>query len=70
MSYKEALADGIRYEKGKDGNTLYFPPCQFCGREAFSLNYIASRRYTCNICKLTKALRAKQSKGMARMRKF
>jgi hypothetical protein len=70
MSYKDALADGIRYEKQGKGSSAYFPPCHICGEETFSLNYIPSRKYTCERCKKRRASYSSHRKGMARMPKL
>lgn len=70
MGMKEAMADGVRYEKTANHGTIYFPTCHICARETFSKNYIQGNKYTCPICKFRKASRVGSSKGMARMRKI
>lgn len=55
MSYREAKADGVRV--GKHGvQTVYFPPCMFCGDEVFSYNYLRNRKYTCTACRPHKTI--------------
>lgn len=51
MSYQEAIRDNIRMDKDKFGNSIYFPPCRFCGTEVKSLNYIPARKYKCPSCR-------------------
>jgi hypothetical protein len=50
MSYKEALADGVRITKDQ-ALTIYYPPCRFCGCEVESFNYIRTYYYTCPQCR-------------------
>jgi len=69
MSYKEAIADGIRIEKSNNKSTMYYPPCNQCGRETFSLSYLPNNKYICKTCKHKKISRVYENKGMARMRK-
>lgn len=51
MSYKEALEDGIRMGKDKDGFDCYFPHCHICGAEVQSWSYIPTNTYTCRDCR-------------------
>ena len=53
MSYKEAKRDGIRMEEAnaRFGQTLYYPPCRFCGTEVRTLTYIPGRIYSCVHCR-------------------
>lgn len=53
MGYDDARRDGIRISVKPHG---YFPRCQFCGRELFSMNYRSDIRYTCDGCKPLKKL--------------
>lgn len=55
MGYRDAMKDGIRLS-GKNEPRGYYPRCQFCGAELFSMNYRSDIRYTCNHCKPMKKL--------------
>ena len=55
MSYEEARRDGVR-AANENGRTVYYPRCQFCGREFFAMNYRSDVRYTCDRCKPIKKL--------------
>lgn len=55
MGYIDAMKDGIRLS-GKNEPRGYYPRCQFCGAELFSMNYRSDIRYTCNHCKPMKKL--------------
>ena len=52
MGFIEAKEDGIRMEKQKNNNTVYYPKCHLCNKEIFSLNYLKNKKYTCKECKL------------------
>lgn len=60
MGYREATEDGIRTEKQKNGNTVYYPKCHICDREVFSLSYLRNIKYTCKECKLENHLSDKE----------
>jgi len=68
MGYLEAKADGIRMEKSRIDNTMFFPPCRVCGVEVYSQNYIRGRNYRCKDCKALEARAKRQRAGRARMR--
>lgn len=51
MGYNDAIKDGIRIGKDKNGDTWYYPRCQLCGAEVPSWNYKCGTKYTCNECK-------------------
>lgn len=53
MGYADALRDGIRMSDKPRG---YYPRCQFCGRELFTMNYRSDIRYTCEQCRPMKKL--------------
>lgn len=55
MGYHDALRDGIRLSE-PNRPSGYYPRCQFCGREFFTMNYRADIRYTCDRCKPLKKL--------------
>ena len=55
MGYHDALRDGIRMG-GTHKPDGYYPRCQFCGCEFFSMSYSSNLRYTCAGCKPMKKL--------------
>lgn len=61
MSYADAQRDSVRSERVK-GQTYYYPPCQFCGAEVRSWNYLPTHRYTCPACRPYKAMLLKLTK--------
>jgi len=50
MSYREAVEDSIR-KVIVGTQSVYYPPCQFCGGDVKSYNYLRSYRYTCKHCR-------------------
>jgi len=67
MGYKEALFDGIRTEKRKDGTSVYFPLCHKCGAEVYSINYLPNKNYTCKACKSMMKSSSIYRKGLGRL---
>lgn len=55
MGYHDALRDGIRMSEPNRPRGFY-PHCQFCGQEFFTMNYRSDIRYTCDRCKPLKKL--------------
>lgn len=51
MGYYEAIQDNVRISKDKNGDTWYYPKCQFCGAEVPNWAYKRGVKYTCNDCK-------------------
>ena len=49
--YQEALEDGIRVSRDKNGCTWYHPTCHICGETMSSMRYRRSDTYTCLDCK-------------------
>lgn len=75
MGYREAKEDGIRTYKNKRTNsTIYYPRCQYCGKEVMSLGYIRNNKYSCKECKLENYLSDKETRACnnkdAKDRKF
>ena len=55
MGYADAIRDGIRLTtEGKRRG--YYPRCQFCGSELFTMNYRSGVLYTCSQCRPLKKL--------------
>ena len=62
MSYREAVEDGIRTERSKNGGSYYYPPCHICGSPVFSWAYVRGNRYTCLNCKAKEMLHKQLTK--------
>ena len=55
MGYADAIRDGIRMTT-KNHPRGYYPRCQFCGAEMYTMNYRSDIRYTCAQCRPMKKL--------------
>lgn len=51
MSYFEAKEDGIPFEERPYKQTIYYPPCRFCGAPVRSWSYLRNIKYACPECR-------------------
>ena len=51
MSYLEAKEDGIPFKEKPFEQTVYYPPCRFCGAPVCSWSYLRNIKYACPECR-------------------